>query len=1082
MRFIYQNIILIFYALLLVSPNQIIINNPIKSNKKFNQINYVLFIKSYTEIKISRALTLYIKSDYITLFYDSYIFAQPLFIYFDKSNNYFIFIQDKYYIVELSQENEMKKENVLLEKHLKDDIRYLGYITELQIIKDQSRFSEESKSTYVNEIIIYGKSGNELVFYSLSKEEYYYITIENIVEQISCKITNNIIYICAFSIINNIEIFILTLSSSSKLEKLFSTRINRFEGYKNAILYDVFAQNYKILCAQTIDSNNIDCLAICFQSKSLELNKINDFPIEFIELENDYQIIFSYQEDNCNLTIFNSEYLLCCGKNNSIFCDRRDINLNFINSFEINLPGKILNLTFETHTEFIKLIYSNKTDNENYIYEYSIYPPKCQNIQIVVTSNKASNINLSDLFERKTNINYYIIFDFLPINFAILQINDEIINNNYKILTKDIENNNLDIIFKNDEDINNFIINYTISIEETYSKMCQIYLTKEPCYHSCKNCSKSIYNSDKNEHNCIKCKENYYPLENKVSNCFTMEEIERNWYFDENKKSFNLCHLNCIQCYGPYDNNCLSCLSNNINNTYLYKGKCLSNCPKGTFQFKNTEGNLIYENCYKNCETCSKIGNSSQMNCNSCQSDKITYNNGCYIIHDEIEKSFYNPENESEIASCYELFGNYIKENTNSCIDEIEDGYFISNPKTGLLAKSNYNCISYSLNKTYCKECKNNLYLQDGICVEECSSHYYLYNNTCYQCHENCLNCINGEIYNEGKLISMECIQCKNETMIQKGNNCFPINIYVDNIAFNISESEEERNDNKTYFYFNKSILYNSYELISNLINSYYVVTTEESKDMNKFCNEACDSCFGWGNSQDTNCIKCSPGYYKTVDSDTNCILENLIPSNYYKNETDNIFYKNKNIPSKNNIELIFDFISSNESSSIISNSEIIQIISTSDKMSIEEQIKSGISPVDLGDCSKSIKDYYNISKEENFIILNQEKKYNNIKNKSLENNKDNSISLGKYSQIEIYDFSGRKLDLSVCKEEIKLLKYIGDVEEININSAKNFDENGIDIFNASSDFFNNLCFQYKTDDKKDIIVKDRRSDIYQNI
>ena len=150
--------------------------------------------------------------------------------------------------------------------------------------------------------------------------------------------------------------------------------------------------------------------------------------------------------------------------------------------------------------------------------------------------------------------------------------------------------------------------------------------------------------------------------------------------------------------------------------------------------------------------------------------------------------------------------------------------------------------------------------------------------------------------------------------------------------------------------------------------------------------------------------------------------------------------------------------------------------------MTIEEQLKIGVSPVDLGNCTKSIKEFYNISEEENFIILNHEKKNINEKNKTTENNEDNSITLGKYSQIEIYDFSGRKLDLSVYKEGIKIMKYLGDVKEIDINSAKNNAELGIDIFDASSDFFNNICFQYKLNDGKDIVVNDRRSDIYKNV
>ena len=40
----------------------------------------------------------------------------------------------------------------------------------------------------------------------------------------------------------------------------------------------------------------------------------------------------------------------------------------------------------------------------------------------------------------------------------------------------------------------------------------------------------------------------------------------------------------------------------------------------------------------------------------------------------------------------------------------------------------------------------------------------------------------------------------------------------------------------------------------------------------------------------------------------------------------------------------------------------------------------------------------------------------------------------------------------------------------------------GIDVFNASSEFFNDLCYEYDNNDGKDITIEDRRTDIYQNI
>ena len=61
-------------------------------------------------------------------------------------------------------------------------------------------------------------------------------------------------------------------------------------------------------------------------------------------------------------------------------------------------------------------------------------------------------------------------------------------------------------------------------------------------------------------------------------------------------------------------------------------------------------------------------------------------------------------------------------------------------------------------------------------------------------------------------------------------------------------------------------------------------------------------------------------------------------------------------------------------------------------------------------------------------------------------------------------------------------MKYIGDVENIlDLESAKSLAEQGIDIFNAKDDFFNNLCKDYSDVNKKDIIINDRRNDIYQN-
>jgi len=61
-------------------------------------------------------------------------------------------------------------------------------------------------------------------------------------------------------------------------------------------------------------------------------------------------------------------------------------------------------------------------------------------------------------------------------------------------------------------------------------------------------------------------------------------------------------------------------------------------------------------------------------------------------------------------------------------------------------------------------------------------------------------------------------------------------------------------------------------------------------------------------------------------------------------------------------------------------------------------------------------------------------------------------------------------------------MKYIGDTDKIDLNSAKIFSDQGIDVFNPADDFFNDICYPYDNSNKKDIIINDRRNDIYQNV
>ena len=173
---------------------------------------------------------------------------------------------------------------------------------------------------------------------------------------------------------------------------------------------------------------------------------------------------------------------------------------------------------------------------------------------------------------------------------------------------------------------------------------------------------------------------------------------------------------------------------------------------------------------------------------------------------------------------------------------------------------------------------------------------------------------------------------------------------------------------------------------------------------------------------------------------------------------------------------ILKDLSSFVNSSSVINGNNFTALVLSTDDMNIEDQLKNGVSAVDLGNCTEVLKEYYNISKEENLFILNIES--NNDKN--IEDN--DSYNLGKKIQIEVYDNSGRQLNLSICKEDIKILMNLNNVKEIDIQTSQKFSEQGIDVFNASDNFFNDLCHNYENKDGIDIIIDDRRTDIYQNV
>ena len=242
-------------------------------------------------------------------------------------------------------------------------------------------------------------------------------------------------------------------------------------------------------------------------------------------------------------------------------------------------------------------------------------------------------------------------------------------------------------------------------------------------------------------------------------------------------------------------------------------------------------------------------------------------------------------------------------------------------------------------------------------------------------------------------------------------------------------------------------------------------------------CNDHCKICVEGNDINKPNCVSCIDEYYLFTlnnscltscpdnyvidDQEKKCIVEPTISYSEFKNKISNYISSFKS--SANNIQ--------------INGTDFTALIYSVDDTDPKEQLKYGISAIDLGNCIQKIKEYYNMSQEESLIVLNVESK----KNETEEKKNNTYFDLGKNTYIKIYDSSKNELELSKCQENIKVMKYINDIEEEIFQYARNYSEQGVDVFNTKNDFFNDICFYYDNDEEKDIILYDRRIDYYRS-
>jgi hypothetical protein len=153
-----------------------------------------------------------------------------------------------------------------------------------------------------------------------------------------------------------------------------------------------------------------------------------------------------------------------------------------------------------------------------------------------------------------------------------------------------------------------------------------------------------------------------------------------------------------------------------------------------------------------------------------------------------------------------------------------------------------------------------------------------------------------------------------------------------------------------------------------------------------------------------------------------------------------------------------------NENTNIVINGDnaVYQFISSE---AMDENLDKNISVIDFGECEKKLKNIFGI---DYILVLQIDIFLSNSTNIVL-----------KY---EVYNpFNLEKIDLSICKDMTinTYLPYPLSDEELEL--CINLNESGYDLYNPNDSFYMDICSPYTTENKKDILLFDRRTDYYKN-
>ena len=652
------------------------------------------------------------------------------------------------------------------------------------------------------------------------------------------------------------------------------------------------------------------------------------------------------------------------------------------------------------------------------------------------------------------------------------------------------------------------------------------YKSFEKCFEGCEFCSELGTNIYDTKCGSEKCSENYTNPEDNVYNCFKKNVRYNGYFYDSSTNKFRKCNIACLQCdeysSNEEDTKCLELKCNESENYFPnedYPSKCYkydNNNPDNHFYYYFNPDIKKYRKCQEGCLTCKEqiYANENDTQCTACDNG-----NGYFVLDGSVEnnlncyhesrKGYYKKD--SIMYKCPEKCSEckYISEdikcrecNNNLGFYELENGSINPNYKDCRTIRAEKLLPDTSLLPPVNTILVNNIYNNNGItktipmfryCSYACMKCTGLYESEfethcqAKQCNANYAYILNYEdiCYSVAKSLPLHFLYEGQNIHEKYFKPCYET-------CETCSKSGNKRNNNcnscRAGYIFHPNQITNSNNCIFNClsINNYFYLDMDNNDEY--ICVDKCPENYPYLQPDKKQCLKsCSNEESLKYSRNWICISQcplgtqpdNFnecisISNNCIKSELESKYIlQDINDTNINDfiINYCHDYSYTSQQITVIKNKlEEYEIFIYKNKDCLNEFFNNNINYPDLSICIDELKNIYHIKKNQDLIIMIM-----NIYNKNT------SISV----EYKIFNsITCEELNLNNCTQNnistyVSMNKYFNEDQ---IKTAKKLYEKGIIPYNRTDPFFTDICYEFTSENDKDVILEDRVDEFYQSV